>query len=106
MYGNMISSLRKQHNMSQKDLGDFLGIGVSSVSMWESEKREPSLDHLITMAERFGVSTDFILFGEVDDRKFSKDEIELVDLYNQLSASHKSEIKGIVKGIILASESK
>ena len=106
MYGKMISTLRKQHKLSQKELGDFLGIGVSSISMWEAEKREPSLEHLMAMADRFGVSTDFILFGKSDDRKFSKDEAELVDLYNQLPVDHKSGIKGIIQGVILASENK
>lgn len=102
MYGENIMSLRKKHKMSQKELGDTLGIGVSSISMWESCKREPSLEHLMAMAELFGVSTDFILFGKSDDRKFSKDEAELVDLYTQLPDGHKAEIKGIIKGLLMA----
>lgn len=101
MYGNMISSLRKQRKMSQSELGERLGIGVSSVSMWEAEKREPSLEHLMAMADMFGVSSDFILYGKSDDRKFSKDETELVDLYMQLPDNRKAEIKGIIKGILL-----
>lgn len=106
MYGEMIMSLRKRHKLSQQELGNRLGIGVSSVSMWESEKREPSLQHLMAMADMFGVSTDFILFGEKNERTFSKDEIELIDLYNQLPEGHKPGIKGIMKGVILASEDK
>lgn len=106
MYGEMIQSLRKRHKMSQKELGDMLGIGVSSISMWEAGKREPSLAHLMAMSDLFGVSTDFILFGKSDDRKFSKDEAELVDLYNQLPDGHKPGIKGIMKGVLLASEGK
>lgn len=101
MYGNMISSLRKQRKMSQSELGERLGIGVSSISMWEAEKREPSLEHLMAMADMFGVSSDFILYGKSDDRKFSKDETELVDLYMQLPDNRKAEIKGIIKGILL-----
>ena len=104
MYGDNIMSLRKRQKMSQAELGNTLGIGVSSISMWEAEKREPSLEHLMTMAELFGVSTDYILFGESDDLNLSKDEIEMVALYSQLSDSRKAEIKGIVKGILLASD--
>lgn len=102
MYGVMISSLRKASRMSQSELGDKLGIGVSSISMWEAEKREPSLEHLMTMADLFGVSTDYLLYGKTDDRKFTKDEILLVDLYAQLSDDQKTEIKGIIKGLLMA----
>lgn len=104
MYGEMITTLRKRHKLSQKELGDTLGIGVSSISMWESEKREPSLAHLMAMADRFGVSTDYILFGKSDDRKFSKDEAEMVDLYSQLPDARKAEIKGLIKGVLMAEQ--
>ena len=104
MYGEMIMSLRKKSKMSQKELGDLLGIGVSSISMWESEKREPSLDNLMAMAELFGVSTDFLLYGKSDDRKFTKDETELVDLYSQLSDKKQAEVKGMIKGLLMAAE--
>lgn len=106
MYGDMIQSLRKSNKMSQAELGQHLGIGVSSVSMWEAEKREPSLEHLMAMAELFDVSVDFLLYGKKDERKLSKDETELVDLYSQLPDGHKPEIKGIMKGILLASGDK
>lgn len=102
MYGEMIQSLRKRQKMSQQELGDRLGIGVSSISMWESGKREPSLAHLMAMSELFGVSTDFILFGKSEGRELSKDEAEMLDLYSQLMETQKSEVKGILKGLLMA----
>lgn len=87
--------------MSQKDLGDRLGIGVSTISMWESEKRAPDHTHLMAMADLFHVSVDYILFGKVDDVKLSPIEQEVLDLFRQLPMEQQFEIKGIMKGILL-----
>ena len=101
MYGLMIQNLRKSHKLSQKELGDHLGIGVSTISMWESEKRAPDHTHLMAMAELFHVSVDYILYGKVDEVKLSRDEQEVLDLFRQLPIEQKFEIKGIMKGILL-----
>lgn len=101
VYGVMISSQRKKHKLSQKELGDALGIGVSSVSMWESEKREPSLDNLKSMAELFGVSVDYILCGTSEELKLTKEQTEFLDLLSQLTENQKYEVRGFIKGITL-----
>lgn len=101
MYGLTITELRKKQKMSQKELGDALGIGVSTISMWESEKREPSLEHLKQMIDLFGVTADFILFGKSDGRELSKKEIEILDLFAQLPEEKQHEVRGIMKGILL-----
>lgn len=101
MYGVMINKLRKEHKYSQKDLSDHLGIGVSTISMWESEKREPDYTHLMAMAELFHVSVDYILYGKVDEVKLSPIEQDVLDLFRQLPIEQQFEIKGIMKGILL-----
>ena len=101
MYGVMIQKLRKEHKYSQKELGDYLGIGVSTISMWESEKREPDYSHLMAIAELFHVSVDYILYGKVDDVKLSPEEQEVLDLFRDLPVNQQFEIKGIIKGFLL-----
>ena len=106
MFGTTILALRKKMKMSQKDLGDALGIGVSTISMWEANKRQPSIDNVISMARIFGVSTDYILLGESKKREITKNEAEFLELYNQLSEIQKSEIKGVVQGLLMALSNK
>lgn len=101
MYGVMINKLRKENKYSQKELGDYLGIGVSTISMWESEKREPDYSHLMAIAELFHVSVDYILYGKVDDVKLSHVEKDILDLFRQLPPEQQFEIKGIMKGFLL-----
>lgn len=106
MYGVMIQKLRKEKKYSQKELGDHLGIGVSTISMWESEKREPDLSNLMTMAELFRVSVDYILYGKMDDIKLSREEQDILELFRQLSIEQQFEIKGIIKGFLIRGNSK
>ena len=101
MYGVMIQNLRKSMKLSQKELGDHLGIGVSTISMWESGKREPDLTHLMAMAELFHVSVDYILYGKVDEVKLSRQEQDVLDLFRQLPVEQQFEIQGIMKGFLI-----
>lgn len=104
MYGSMINKLRRERKISQTELGERLGIGVSTISVWESEKRTPSLHNLVAMSEIFGVSVDHIIFGDEGRREYTRDEIELVELYAQLSKKEQAEVRGFVKGFLMASD--
>lgn len=101
MYGVMIQKLRKEHKYSQKELGAHLGIGVSTISMWEAEKREPDLTHLKAIAELFHVSVDYILTGDVNDVRLSPLEQEVLDLFRELPTEQQYELKGIIRGYML-----
>ena len=102
MYGVMIQRLRKSRKMSQKELGDHLGIGISTISMWESEKREPDLTHLMAIAELFEVSVDYILYGKKEEYNLTSDEAYALMLFRRLSRDKKHEVKGFIKGIHLS----
>lgn len=65
MLGPRIAALRHRSKMSQSELARQLGISASAVGMYEQGRREPSLDILVTMAEIFGVTTDYLLTGAV-----------------------------------------
>ena len=55
-----IKTLRKQNNMTQKDLADFLGVHVSSVCKYESGAAMPTPEAITRLAKFFGVSTDYL----------------------------------------------
>jgi len=64
-----IMKLRKQAGWSQEDLAMKLGVSRQSVSKWESASSIPDLNRIISLADIFGVSTDYLL----------KDEVEVVE---------------------------
>ena len=61
IFGTTLKRLRLENHLSQRQLGDALGVCNQTVSFWESGKREPSLDALVSVAKYFDVSTDYLL---------------------------------------------
>lgn len=58
---NRIRELRKSHNMSQEALGAVINTTQQAVSKMEKDICFISTDLLISMAEYFNVTTDYIL---------------------------------------------
>lgn len=60
-FGKILRELRLEKKLSQRQLGDILGVCNQTVSFWESGSREPDLDTLCKIADFFEVSCDFLL---------------------------------------------
>lgn len=63
-----IKQLRKQKGLTQKEMAEAVGVGVSTVAMWESGKRTPSFKLLNDLSDLFEKSIDYILGTSDDDR--------------------------------------
>lgn len=61
-----LKELRKQHNLTQKDLAKILGVYPQSVGYYENNINKPDPDMLIKIADYFQVSVDYLL-GREDD---------------------------------------
>ncbi len=68
MLGENIRRLRAGKGISQVELADALGVTKQSVSNWENNNIQPSIDMLLKLAGFFSVSTDRLL--GLDDRRF------------------------------------
>lgn len=56
--GEKIKFLRKQKNISQEVLAQYLGVSFQAVSKWENETTMPDITLVPAIASFFGVSTD------------------------------------------------
>lgn len=56
-----IKQLREAAGMSQRELGERIGVSGPAVAMWESGENRPSLTNLEKLADVLGVSIDAIL---------------------------------------------
>lgn len=63
-----IKQMRLARNLSQVDLAKALGVTKQSVSNWENNNIQPSIDMLIRLSDFFSVSTDCIL--GLENRKY------------------------------------
>lgn len=61
MLGQRISELRAALGWSQVELAKRLGVAKQTVSNWENENIQPSIEMLIRLAKIFNVSTDYLL---------------------------------------------
>lgn len=61
MLNENIKNLRLAQNMSQVTLARRLGVSKQSVSNWENDNIQPSIEMLIKIAETLNTSTDYLL---------------------------------------------
>ncbi len=67
MLGQRISQLRIAMGWSQVDMAKRLGVAKQTVSNWENDNIQPSIEMLVRVAKILNVSTDYLL-GLSDDR--------------------------------------
>ena len=63
-----IALLRRRCGMSQEELAEQMQVSRQSVSKWESGASIPDLETILRLSALFGVSTDFLLKDELDER--------------------------------------
>ena len=86
-----IQDLMKKHNVNATTLTTKTGLAKSAISDWKSERSKPSTDAVLKIAEFFGVSTDYILLGKESDNNLNDIELELLELFRQLSTDRQKE---------------
>lgn len=66
MLGDRIKLIRESNKLSQVNFAKTLNVSKQTVSNWENNNVQPSVDILKDIAIKFNVSSDFLL--ELDDR--------------------------------------
>lgn len=64
---------RKKNGWSQEELADKLGVSRQSVSKWEGAQSVPDLQRILEMSKLFGVSTDYLLKDDSQERGTAED---------------------------------
>lgn len=60
LFAERLRALRQEKNIGQIQLAKELDVGKSVISLWELGKCEPTLSKLVSMAQFFGVSIDYL----------------------------------------------
>ncbi len=74
MLNERLRALRESRGINQKELAKKIYVSKQSMSNWENDNIQPSVEVLMRIANFFSVSTDYLL--GLDDRKY----IEVSDL--------------------------
>jgi len=70
-FSERLKELRKERKISQKALGELLGISDRNIRFYESGEHRPDFEGLLLLAEYFGVSIDYLV-GRTDNREVNR----------------------------------
>ena len=64
--GSTIKRLRRERDLTQEQLAEYLGITSRAVSQWECDRTAPDLSQLPALCHIFGVSSDALLGIDIE----------------------------------------
>jgi len=88
-FGNRLRTLRLEKGLNGIELGKKFNFSKSTISSWENETREPSREILITLANYFEVSLDYLL--GISDNRINEPAV---------ASNDKKDIKGFTVALI------
>lgn len=99
--GKKIRYYRKLNGMTQKELGEKIGVKHNTISSYENGTNEPEQDILFSIARTFEISIDD-LFPSIDDEKtnvsvINEDENEYLYFPTKISAGVPLEVDDLTK---------
>ena len=71
LFSQRIAAVRKELKLSQEKFGELAGVSQRSVAFWEAGERMPSHANISALADRLGVSVDYLL-GRTDEKAKTK----------------------------------
>ena len=78
-FGQRLKILRAKAEMSQSDLAAKIGVSVQSISKWECEKSMPDILQIVPLATVLGVTTDYLLGMDYDEKALFDELYQKVD---------------------------
>lgn len=96
-FGERLKELRTGQKLTQRQLGERLGVAKSVVSYYESGDRFPSYDVLIKIAYTFHTTTDYLLGVErgrtLEATGLTEEEISAVSRLIELLRRKQTQIE-------------
>ena len=102
-FGRFLAEVRKEKQMTQKDLADKLFVSDKTVSKWERGNSMPNVILLIPLAEVLGISVTELLQGErfKENQPLQSDVVETL-VVNSLDLSLQDTLRQRKKNWIFA----
>ena len=61
VFGDRLRQLRKDVNLSAKELGKIIGVSDVAIINWENDVNDIKGESIVKLAKYFGVSSDYLL---------------------------------------------
>ena len=114
-FSENLKKIRKEHNLSQEQLADELGVSRQAISKWESAVAYPEMDKIIALCDKFNLNIDDLLHkdikevkGEEESKKklnnifddFLRFITDTINLFSNMS--FKSKVKCLFEQLVIA----
>ncbi|WP_088044505.1 helix-turn-helix domain-containing protein [Bacillus sp. EAC] len=104
IFGQRLKELREKEKLKPEELAEKIHFTKSVIWSYENGKKEPTIGHLIRLAEYFNVSTDYLLCLDnkivIELDHFSNDNIHKFSIKierNELTAIELKEMITYIK---------
>lgn len=98
-FPKIVKMLRIQNKLTQKDVSESLRVSVITIQNWEKGTKSPSMSAIISLANLFGVSTDYLLGmttgKESSTQPMSQSEYQLIYDYRLLDKHGRNAVEAI-----------
>jgi transcriptional regulator with XRE-family HTH domain len=102
-----LRSLRIKKGLSQQQLGEIIGISQQSVNKYENHNIEPDISTLISLANFFNTSVDYLIghtniehiIEPVSTFELNKDEASIMNEYRMLTAEEQQVAFSLMKNL-------
>jgi hypothetical protein len=95
-FGQFIAKLRKEKNMTQKQLAEKLHLTDKAISKWERGLSFPDIATLKPLSELFDVSITELLSGEQDDKKEVNIDEKVLEILKQVELQKRKKLKKMI----------
>lgn len=93
--GKFILELRKEKNMSQKELAQKIGVTDRAISKWENGRGMPDLSLMKPLCKELDITINDLLSGERIDKKDYQSKLE-ENILNTINYSNQLLIKSLL----------
>ena len=102
--GKFIAELRKEKNLTQKDLANKLNVSDKAISRWETGKGFPDVDSLQALSSFFDVTINELLSGEKAETKTIEEiaEENIIYAITETEKSKKAKKSTIALSVIVS----
>ncbi len=104
-FSQRLSTLRKEHGLTQKNLAEQVGVHITQIQRYEKGSIQPTLDVLRRLAIALSVSADLLVFDK--DERGADDELKLeFEAISQFNTEEKAVVRKVLQGLIIQHQSK
>ncbi len=110
--GQKLRTLLKDNGMTQEDLAERLEVSRQAVGKWVNDKGIPEVGKLVQISNLFGVSTDYLLKEDYEEKGYPEENVvsdsgyyvsqEMLDGYLSYSRQNVKQITGGISLFVLS----